>query len=78
MAFYIARRFARVNDRLWEQLENVQRLSHQALEQEKEKQALIERQKAELEGLVAERTKELQATNELLADQTQAIQFSNM
>jgi class 3 adenylate cyclase len=78
MAFYIARRFARVNERLSEQLEYVQRLSHQALEQEKEKQSLIEHQKQELEGLVAERTKELQEKNQLLADQTQAIQFSNM
>lgn len=78
MAFYIARRFARVNERLSEQLDYVQRLSHQALEQEKEKQSLIERQKQELEGLVAERTKELQEKNQLLADQTQAIKFSNM
>jgi len=78
MAFYIARRFARVNERLSEQLEYIQRLSHQALEQEKEKQSLIERQKQELEGLVDVRTKELQEKNQLLADQTQAIQFSNM
>ncbi len=78
MAFYIARRFARVNERLLEELENVQRLSHQAIEQEKEKQGLIERQKQELAGLVEERTKELQEKNQLLADQTQAIQLSNM
>ena len=78
MAFYIARRFARVNDSLSEQLEYVQRLSHQAIEQEKEKQSLIERQKQELERVVDERTKELQEKNQLLADQTKAIKFTNL
>jgi class 3 adenylate cyclase len=78
MAFFIARRFARVNDRLLEQLDTVKQLSEQALEQEKEKQSLIEGQKQELERVVDERTKQLQESNTLLNEQTRQIQASNL
>lgn len=78
LAFFLARRFARVNDKLWEQLDTVKRLSEQALEQEKEKQSLIEKQKQELESVVAERTKQLQESNTLLNEQTRQIQSANL
>lgn len=92
MALYVARHFANMNQKIGEQLLNVQELSRQAIDQEREKQRLIERQKEELESVVAERTKELETKNgqlhdaneeiqrqlEVLNEQSQQIMFTNM
>ena len=59
MSVYLARDFALTNVNLLKQLENVKVLSAKTLEQEKEKQKILEGQKDKLEVMVTERTKEL-------------------
>lgn len=78
LAFFMARRFDRINNELSEQLEYTKALSDRTIEQEQEKQRLVERQKLELERVVEERTEELQKLNALLNEQKQAIQEANM
>ncbi len=78
LAFYTARRFDRINTELSKQLDYVQKLSEQALEQEQEKQRLMERQQEDLKRLVEERTEQLQAANEELSKQQSAVEQVNM
>jgi class 3 adenylate cyclase len=78
LAFFTARRFDRINAELSNQLDYIKALSEQALEQEQEKQRLMERQKEELERLVEERTQQLQTTNDELNAQKIAVQQANM
>ncbi len=59
MSVYLARDFAKTNKNLKKQLENVKVLSAKTIEQEKEKQRILEGQKDKLEQMVTERTKEL-------------------
>ncbi|TAE33688.1 MAG: hypothetical protein EAZ92_00500 [Candidatus Kapaibacterium sp.] len=78
LAFYTARRFDRINTELSTQLDYVRKLSDQALEQEQEKQRMMERQQAELKRLVEERTEQLQAANAELSKQQSAVEQVNM
>jgi class 3 adenylate cyclase len=59
MSLYLARDFAKTNKNLKLQLENVKVLSAKTIEQEKEKQRILEGQKEKLEQMVDERTREL-------------------
>lgn len=59
MSVYLARDFALTNRNLLIQLENVKVLSAKTIEQEKEKQRILEGQKERLEVMVTERTREL-------------------
>jgi adenylate cyclase len=78
LAFFMAGRFERINTELAEQLEYTKALSDRTIEQEQEKQRLMERQKEELERVVEERTQQLQETNHLLKEQKKAVQQANM
>ncbi len=60
MSVFLARDFAITNKNLNTQLENVKILSAKSLEQEKDKQRILEGQKEKLEVMVTERTKELE------------------
>ena len=64
MSVYLARDFGLTNKNLKTQLENVKMLSAKTLEQEKEKQRMLEGQKERLEVMVAERTRELASEKE--------------
>jgi serine phosphatase RsbU (regulator of sigma subunit) len=68
MSIYLARDFARTNKNLTVQLEQVQILSQQAIEQEQEKQKILNEQNAMLEHQVAERTAELSEKNKEMTD----------
>ncbi len=59
MSVYLARDFALTNKNLLIQIENVKMLSAKTIEQEKEKQRILEGQKERLEVMVTERTREL-------------------
>jgi class 3 adenylate cyclase len=59
MSVYLARDFAQTNKNLKVQLNNVKVLSAKTIEQEKEKQRILEGQKEKLERMVDERTREL-------------------
>ncbi len=59
MSIYLARDFAQTNKNLSVQLEQVQVLSKQTIEQEKEKQYILSNQNAMLEQQVSERTDEV-------------------
>ena len=61
MSIYQAWKFAAINKDLALQLIQVKRLSQKTLEQEKEKQLMLENRKEELEKEVQQRTAELQA-----------------
>ncbi len=61
MSFYLSRNFALLNKSLSVQLKQVQTLSEKTIEQEVEKQKILENQKGQLEHEVAERTSELLA-----------------
>ena len=78
LAFYTARRFDRINDELSNQLDHIKALSDRTIEQEQEKQRLMERQKEELERIVEERTQQLQVANDELSKQKAAVQQANM
>jgi class 3 adenylate cyclase len=67
MSAYLAWSFARVNKDLAVQLEKVEALSQKTLEQEQEKQRILESQKDDLEQQVAARTMELTQQKEALA-----------
>ena len=68
MSIYLARDFARTNKNLTVQLEQVQILSQQAIEQEQEKQKILNEQNTMLEHQVAERTAELSEKNKEMTD----------
>lgn len=59
MSIYLAWSFSSINKNLSQQLEQVKRLSEKNIEQEQEKQRILENKKAELETQVLERTSEL-------------------
>jgi len=59
MSVFLARDFAQTNKNLKIQFENVKVLSAKTIEQEKEKQRILEGQKERLEVMVTERTREL-------------------
>ena len=68
MSIYLARDFARTNKNLSVQLNQVQVLSQQAIEQEQEKQKILNEQNTMLEHQVAERTAELSEKNKEMTD----------
>ncbi|HXU25689.1 MAG TPA: SpoIIE family protein phosphatase [Bacteroidia bacterium] len=68
MSIYLARDFARTNKNLSIQLNQVQILSQQAIEQEQEKQKILNEQNVMLEHQVAERTAELSEKNKEMTD----------
>ncbi|ARK09476.1 ATP-binding protein [Fibrella sp. ES10-3-2-2] len=79
ISLYIARSFVFTQRRMAGQLLEVQRLSRQSFEQEKERQTLLARQKETLERQVAERTAQLQESlDELRATQNQLVQKEKM
>ena len=70
MSIYLARDFASTSKNLEKQLVNVKELSAKTIEQEHEKQRILENQKEKLENMVDKRTEELsrekEKTEELL------------
>jgi len=64
MSVYLAWNFSDINKNLSVQLEQVKVLSHKTLEQEKEKQRMLEGRKEELEKEVSQRTVELRREKE--------------
>lgn len=68
MSIYLARDFAHTSKNLKLQLKQVEALSAKTLEQEKEKQQILSRQKEDLEKQVAERTAELAQKNKDITD----------
>ncbi|MHB8403093.1 MAG: SpoIIE family protein phosphatase [Bacteroidia bacterium] len=68
MSIYLARDFAKTNKNLSVQLEQVQILSAKAIEQEQEKQKILNEQNMLLEHQVAERTFELAEKNKEMTD----------
>ncbi|MEA3477506.1 MAG: adenylate/guanylate cyclase domain-containing protein, partial [Bacteroidota bacterium] len=68
MSIYLARDFALTNRNLKIQLEQVKVLSAKTIQQEKDKQKILEGQKEKLEVLVKERTKELAQEKEKTED----------
>jgi serine phosphatase RsbU (regulator of sigma subunit) len=68
MSIYLARDFAKTNKNLFIQLEQVQILSKQTIEQEQEKQKILNEQNVLLEHQVAERTSELFEKNKEMTD----------
>ncbi|HEX9956775.1 MAG TPA: hypothetical protein VGA96_05960, partial [Fibrella sp.] len=79
ISLYIARSFVFTQRRMAGQLLEVQRLSKQSFEQEKERQLMLARQKETLERLVIERTAQLQESlDELRTTQNQLVQKEKM
>ncbi|MEZ0483145.1 sensor histidine kinase [Fibrella sp. GW2-5] len=79
ISLYIARSFVFTQRRMAGQLLEVQRLSKQSFEQEKERQTMLARQKETLEKQVAERTAQLQESlDELRETQNQLVQKEKM
>ncbi|HEY0110915.1 MAG TPA: ATP-binding protein, partial [Fibrella sp.] len=79
ISLYIARSFVFTQRRMSGQLLEVQRLSKQSFEQEKERQLMLARQKETLERLVIERTAQLQESlDELRTTQNQLVQKEKM
>jgi serine phosphatase RsbU (regulator of sigma subunit) len=63
ITLYLARNFARINKKLIRQVDEIQELSDKNLQQEKEKQEILEEQNLVLESRVQERTQELAGKN---------------
>ncbi|CCH02232.1 Signal transduction histidine-protein kinase atoS [Fibrella aestuarina BUZ 2] len=79
ISLYVARSFIYTQRRMAGQLLEVQRLSKQSFEQEKERQQLLASQKQRLEQQVAERTAQLQQSlDELRTTQNQLVQKEKM
>ncbi|RYF70768.1 MAG: two-component sensor histidine kinase [Cytophagaceae bacterium] len=79
ISLYIARSFVFTQRRMEGQLLEVQRLSKQSFEQEKDRQTILARQKETLERQVAERTAQLQESlDELRTTQNQLVQKEKM
>jgi hypothetical protein len=77
MSVYLARDFARTNKNLSSQLEQVQILSKQTIEQEHEKQKILNEQNTLLEKKVNERTIELVKQKELVDKAYQELHQKN-
>jgi serine phosphatase RsbU (regulator of sigma subunit) len=77
MSIYLARDFAQTNKNLFIQLEQVQILSAQTIEQEHEKQKMLNEQNALLEQKVNERTIELVKQKELVDKAYQELHQKN-
>jgi signal transduction histidine kinase len=78
-AFFLANEFGRTGRDLQKQLLQVKRLSQKTIEQEQEKQQLLEQQNETLENQVAQRTSELkQSLENLQVTQAQLIQREKM
>lgn len=73
MTAYLAFDFARTNKDLFAQLKANEALNQKSLEQEKEKQEILENQNKLLETQVAERTKEIGEQNKVLEHQKKEI-----
>ncbi len=79
ISIYLALESAFISHLLTEKLTEVQRLSHQTMEQEKEKQQILTTQKETLEKEVQKRTAELkQSLYDLKSTQSQLIQSEKM
>ena len=76
MAIYLARSFAKTNSNLQLKLIEVENLSAKTIEQEKEKQKILEIQKEILEQKVEERTTEIQQKNTDLKEKNKEIHDS--
>lgn len=76
MSIYQAWRFAGINKDLAEQLVQVKTLSEKTIEQEQEKQLILENQKTELETKVKERTAEVVHQKEIVEEQNKEIRDS--
>jgi serine phosphatase RsbU (regulator of sigma subunit) len=73
MSIYLARDFARTNNQLETKLTEVETLSARSIEQEKEKQKILEEQKGTLEIQVAERTHEISEQKKLIEEKNKDI-----
>lgn len=73
MTAYLAFDFSRTNKDLSDQLKTNEELNRKSLEQEKEKQEILENQNKVLESQVAERTKEIGEQNKVLEHQKKEI-----
>jgi serine phosphatase RsbU (regulator of sigma subunit) len=73
MSIYLARRFSQTNKNLESKLTEVKELSARSLEQEKEKQHILENQKALLETQVTERTHEINEQKKIIEEKNKDI-----
>ncbi|MEW6469686.1 MAG: SpoIIE family protein phosphatase [Bacteroidota bacterium] len=73
MTVYLARDFARTSNNLQVKLEEVERLSAKTIEQEKEKQKILESQKEVLETQVQERTAEIVEQKKIIEEKNKDI-----
>ncbi|MBC7864096.1 MAG: SpoIIE family protein phosphatase, partial [Bacteroidia bacterium] len=73
MSVYLARQFAQTNKSLTKKLIEVNELSEKSIEQEKEKQKILETQKENLEREVKERTAEITEQSLLLHEKNKDI-----
>ncbi len=73
MTIYLAREFARTNTNLTGKLKEVEELSAKTIEQEKEKQNILENQNITLERQVKERTSEITAQKKVIEEKNKDI-----
>jgi hypothetical protein len=73
MSLYLARDFALTSKKLGRKLEEVESLSARSIEQEKEKQKILETQKENLELQVAERTREISEQKHLIEEKNKEM-----
>ncbi|MGZ4118970.1 MAG: SpoIIE family protein phosphatase, partial [Bacteroidia bacterium] len=73
MSVYLAREFAQTNKHLEKELKQVEELSAKSIEQEKEKQKILETQKEVLEEQVKERTSEIVEQKKLIEEKNKDI-----
>ncbi|HEU4719581.1 MAG TPA: SpoIIE family protein phosphatase [Bacteroidia bacterium] len=73
MSVYLARNFARTSRRLSDKLAEVEMLSQKTIEQEKEKQRILETQKETLELQVKERTAEITEQKKVIEEKNKDI-----
>ncbi len=59
MTIYLARDFARMNRKLYEQIKEIKQLFNRTIEQENERKKILENQKEDLENMVVLRTQEV-------------------
>ncbi len=73
MSIYLARNFALINNDLSQKLNEVQNLSAKSIEQEKEKQHILENQNITLEKQVTERTFEITEQKKIIEEKNKDI-----
>lgn len=73
MSVFLARQFAQTNKNLEKELQHVEELSNKTIEQEKERQKLLESQNELLETQVKERTSEIISQKNIIEEKNKSI-----